>query len=164
MSVTDEILKNNGDYASQFGDGALAMPPSKNLAVVACMDARLMVSDFFGIKNGEAHIIRNAGGIVNAETLRSLTISAHLLGTREFVVVNHTDCGMLTFKDEELQAKLRGESGGPVDTIPFYSFTDLEGNVRWQMEKIKAYPHLPKGIGVRGFVYDVKSGKVKEIN
>jgi carbonic anhydrase len=163
MSVTNEYLRNNQAYAARFSDGHLAMPPSKQTAIVACMDARLMVSDALGVKNGEAHIIRNAGGIVNPETLRSLVISHKLLGTKEFIVINHTDCGMLTFRDEELLARLRQETGGPVDPIPFYSFTDVEQNVRWQVEKIKAYPYLPKSIPVRGFVYDVKTGKLHEI-
>jgi len=163
MPVTDNLLTNNDSYAANFSDGDLAMPPSKNVAIVACMDARLMVSDFLGIENGEAHIIRNAGGIVNQETLRSLTISTHLLGTREILVINHTDCGMLTFTDDQLRQKLHEHRGGPVDPIPFYSFSDIEANVRWQVEKIRNYDLLPSGIPVRGFIYDVKSGKLNEV-
>ena len=163
MSVTDELLKSNADYASNFSEGDLPMPPSRNVAIVACMDARLMVGQVFGLKNGEAHVIRNAGGIVNAETLRSLVISTKLLATKEILIVNHTDCGMLTFKDEELQAKVRGEHGGPVDTIPFYTFTDVEENVAWQVRKVRDYPLLDDGIPVRGFVYDVNTGKANEV-
>ena len=164
MSVLNDYLSNNKSYSSKFNEGGLAMPPSKNVAVVACMDARLMVSDFLGIKNGEAHIIRNAGGIVNQETLRSLVISQKLLGTREIVVINHTDCGMLTFKDEELLEILRKDSGGPVDPVPFYAFTDVEQNVRWQVEKVRNCELLTSRENVRGFVYDVKTGSLNEVS
>lgn len=162
MSATDEMLDANKSYVADFKDGALAMPPSRHVAIVACMDARLMVSDCLGIGNGEAHIIRNAGGIVNDETLRSLIISTKLLATTEIMVINHTDCGMLTFNDEELRAKLASETGEPVDTIPFYAFDNLEDNVRWQVKKIKASPFLDDTIPVRGFIYDVKTGSLKE--
>ena len=163
MSVTNDLLKNNESYAANFSDGALPMPPAKNVAIVACMDARLMVAEFLGIKNGEAHVIRNAGGIVNDETLRSLVISNKLLGTKEILVINHTDCGMLTFTDHELLQKLRDETNGSVDPIPFYSFTDLEKNVAWQVQKVKSHPLLPDDIPVRGFIYDVKSGTLNEV-
>ena len=163
MPVTEEFLKNNENYAANFSDGALPMPPAKNVAVVACMDARLMVAEILGIKNGEAHVIRNAGGIVNAETLRSLVISNKLLGTKEILVINHTDCGMLTFTDHQLLQMLRDDTNGSVDPIPFYTFTDLEKNVAWQVEKIKSHPQLPDDIPVRGFIYDVKSGKLNEV-
>lgn len=138
-------------------------PPAKNLAVVSCMDARMVVTEILGIGNGDAHIIRNAGGIVNQETLRSLLISTHLLGTREIIVLNHTGCGMLTFKDEDLLEQLRGDSGHPVDPIPFYSFKDLEQNVRWQVDKINSYSLLPGGIKARGFIYDVSNGRLNEV-
>ena len=163
MSITDEVLTNNEDYAARFSDGELPMPPARNLAVVACMDARMVVTEILGIGNGDAHIIRNAGGIVNQETLRSLLISTRLLGTREIIVLNHTDCGMHTFKDEELLQQLREETRQPVDPIPFYSFKDSEQNVRWQVDKIKSYPLLPPEITVRGFVYDVTNGRLSEI-
>lgn len=163
MSVIDELLRNNDGYAADFREGALPMPPAKRVAVVACMDARLMVADLLGLKNGEAHVIRNAGGIVNEETLRSLVISTRLLGTREIILINHTDCGMLTFTDEELRRQLRAELGRPVDPIPFYAFDDLEENVRWQVEKVRSAPLLPPDIAVRGFAYDVKSGHLNEV-
>ncbi len=164
MSVTDDILNNNNGYRDRFEDGALPRLPSRHLAVVACMDARLMVADLFGIAIGEANIIRNAGGIVNDETLRSLIVSTQLLGTREIVIVNHTDCGMLNFQEHELLRKLREQTGAPVDPMPFYSFTNLEQNVAWQVEKVKTCRLLPKGISVRGFIYDVKTGKASEVS
>lgn len=163
MSVTDEVLANNENYAANFKQGDLPMPPAKNLAVVACMDARMAVPEILGIENGDAHIIRNAGGIVNQETLRSLLISTRLLGTREIIVLNHTGCGMMTFKDEDLLRQLREDTKQPVDPIPLYTFSDLEENVRWQVRKTRAYPLLPGGISVRGFIYDVKSGRLNEV-
>lgn len=163
MSIVNDLVDKNRSYASKFQDSELPMPPSKHVAVVACMDARMMVSDFLGIENGEAHIIRNAGGIVNEETLRSLLISTRLLGTREIVVINHTDCGMLTFKDADFLESLRQDAEVPVDPILFYAFSNLDENVAWQVSKIKSYPLLPKDISVRGFIYDVKSGALREV-
>ncbi len=164
MSVVDETLKANEAYAGQFKLGALPMPPGRKLAIVACMDARLTVEQALGLKTGDAHIIRNAGGIVTEDALRSLIISHHLLGTQEFMVINHTDCGMLTFKDEELSGKLRTATGAsPVAPARFYAFPDVEANVREQVHRIKTHPWLPRGIPVRGFVYDVKTGRLNEV-
>ncbi len=123
----------------------------------------MVVPEILGIGNGDAHIIRNVGGIVNQETLRSLLISTRLLGTREIIVLNHTDCGMLTLKDEQLLQQLREDTQQPVDPILFYTFSDLEENVRWQVRKIKSYPLLPRDVTVRGFIYDVKSGRLNEV-
>ena len=164
MSVTDETVKANELYAKSFTLGHLAMPPARKLAVLACMDARLTVEQVLGLKTGEAHIIRNAGGIASEDAVRSLIISHHLLGTQEFVVINHTDCGMLTFKDEELREKLRKQTGAAVVApARFYAFSDPEENVREQVQKIKTHPWLPREIPVRGFVYDVRSGKLREV-
>lgn len=164
MSVVDEALKANESYAGQFKLGGLQMPPARKLAILACMDARLTVEQALGLKTGEAHIIRNAGGIATEDAVRSLIISHHLLGTREFMVINHTDCGMLTFKDEELSAKLRGQTGAsPVAPARFYAFSDVEANVREQVHRVKTHPWLPREIPVRGFVYDVRTGKLREI-
>ena len=164
MSVTDEAVKANELYAKSFTLGHLAMPPARKLAVLACMDARLTVEQVLGLKTGEAHIIRNAGGIASEDAVRSLIISHHLLGTQEFVVINHTDCGMLTFKDEELREKLRKQTGAAVVApARFYAFSDPEENVREQVQKIKTHPWLPREIPVRGFVYDVRSGKLREV-
>lgn len=163
MSAIEELLENNRRYAADFRDGTLAAAPSRRVAIVTCMDSRLMVAELLGLANGEAHVIRNAGGIVNDETLRSLIISTRLLGTREIAIINHTDCGMLSFTDEELRQRLRRELGRPIDPIPFYAFDDLEENVRWQVEKVRTAPLLPEGLTVRGFVYDVQNGRLSEV-
>jgi carbonic anhydrase len=164
MSVVDEALKANELYAASFTLGGLAMPPLRKLAILACMDARLTVEPLLGLKTGDAHIIRNAGGIATEDAVRSLIISHHLLGTREFMVINHTDCGMLTFKDEELGAKLRRETGSAaIAPARFYAFGKPEDNVREQIQRIKSHPWLPSRIPVRGFVYDVKTGKLGEV-
>lgn len=164
MSVVDETLKANEAYAGQFRLGHLPIAPARKLAILACMDARLTVEQALGLKTGEAHIIRNAGGIATEDAVRSLIISHHLLGTQEFMVINHTDCGMLTFKDEELGAKLRAATGVlPIAPARFYAFADLDENVRDQVGRIRAHPWLPKGIPVRGFVYDVRTGRLREV-
>ncbi len=164
MSVVDETLKANEAYAGQFKLGHLPMPPGRKLAILACMDARLTVEQALGLKTGDAHIIRNAGGIATEDAVRSLIISHHLLGTQEFMVINHTDCGMLTFKDEELSRKLRVKTGvSPIAPSRFYTFGDLDENVREQVARIKVHPWLPAAIPVRGFVYDVRTGKLREV-
>ena len=141
------------------------MPPSRKLAIVACMDARMTVEQMLGLKTGEAHIIRNAGGIVTDDAVRSLLISHYLLGTREFMIVNHTDCGMLTFKDAELHDRLRKETGAEaVSPASFCAFTDVEENVRAQMLKLQSHPWVPRGIPLRGFVYDVHTGRLTEVS
>lgn len=164
MSVIDDVLKANEAYAGNFNLGNLAMPPARKLAVVACMDARLTVSQLLGLKTGEAHIIRNAGGIITEDALRSLIISHHLLGTQEIMIINHTDCGMLTFKDDELQEKLQRLTG-TTTIVPqrFHAFADLEENVRQQIRKVESHPWLPKSIPIRGFIYDVKTGRLREV-
>jgi carbonic anhydrase len=165
MSVIDEAIKANKSYAQNFTLGALPIPPACKLAVIACMDARLTVEQMLSLKTGDAHIIRNAGGIVTEDALRSLIISHHLLGTQEFMIINHTDCGMLTFKDEELRAKLQGQTGtATVAPVHFYAFNDLEENVRQQIQKVKSHPWIPQHISVRGFIYEVKTGKLNEVS
>jgi carbonic anhydrase len=164
MSTIDEVIKSNQAYAQQFNQGGLAMPPAKKLAVVACMDARLPVEQFLGLNNGDAHVIRNAGGIVTEDALRSLIISHYLLGTREWMIVNHTDCGMLTFKDEELLDRLQTETkANAIVPNRFHSFSNIEENVRQQIRKLKSHPWIPQNIMVRGFIYDVKTGNLKEV-
>ncbi len=164
MSTIDEAVKANEDYARTFKLGHLPMPPARKLAVVACMDARLSVEKVLGLKTGDAHIIRNAGGIMTEDALRSLIISHYLLGTEEFIFIHHTDCGMLTFKDEELASNLR-KSSGVSSIIPtqFHAFSDVAEDVRLQMERARAHPWLPRGIPIRGFVYDVKTGRLTEV-
>jgi carbonic anhydrase len=164
MGVIDEALKENNAYARGFKLGKLPMPPSRMLAVVACMDARLTIEEMLGLKTGEAHIIRNAGGIVSEDAIRSLIISHHLLGTREFMIINHTDCGMLTFTDEKLRKNLLKKTRiAALAPLLFHSFSDVWENVRQQIQKVKSHPWVPIGIPVRGFVYDVKTGGLEEV-
>jgi carbonic anhydrase len=164
MSVTDEVLKANEAYARNFNLGHLSLPPARKLAVVACMDARLIVSQILGLKAGDAHIIRNAGGIVTEDALRSLIISHQLLGTQEFIIINHTDCGMLTFKDGDLRSTLQKQSGtAAVAPAAFHAFSNLEENVHQQIQKVRSHPWVPKHVSVRGFVYDVKTGRLQEV-
>ena len=164
MSVIDETLHANEEYARQFTLGDLPMPPCRKLAVVACMDARLTVEEILGLETGDAHIIRNAGGIVTEDALRSLLISHHLLGTQEFIIINHTDCGMLTFKDEELRTRLQQATRtATVAPVHFHAFGDLEENVGQQIQKVQAHPWIPDHIPVRGFVFDVKTGRLQEV-
>ena len=165
MAVIEEVIKANEIYAQNFTLGELPMPPGRKLAVVACMDARVTVEEVLGLKTGDAHIIRNAGGIVTEDTIRSLIISHHLLGTQEFLLIHHTDCGMLTFKDEELRAKLQQQTGSAtVAPVHFHAFSDLEEDVRQQIQKLKSHPWIPKHIPVRGFIFDVKTGKLHEVS
>ena len=164
MSITDEVFAANQRYAQGFTLGHLPIPPARKLAVVACMDARLTIEPMLGLQTGDAHIIRNAGGIVSEDALRSLIISHHLLGTQEFIIINHTDCGMLTFRDEELRARLRQQSGtAVVAPVHFHAFADLEDNVRAQIEKVRSHPWIPRHISVRGFIYDVTTGRLREV-
>jgi carbonic anhydrase len=164
MSVVDEVLSANQKYAAAFQLGQLSMPPARKLAIVACMDARLTVEQVLGLKTGDAHIIRNAGGIVTEDALRSLIISHHLLGTQEIMIINHTDCGMLTFHDHELKHKLQQATHtSVVAPAVFHAFADLDANVREQIQKVKTHPWLPSSIPVRGFVYDVRTGKLREV-
>src|ERR1700719_2714317 len=163
MSITDEVLAANQQYASKYDKGSLPMPPAKKLAILACMDARLSVEQLLGLKTGDAHIIRNAGGIATEDALRSLIISHHLLGTQEFIVINHTDCGMVTFTDDQLLGKLEQKTGVCAVTPQHYhAFKDTEQNVRRQVARIKDHPYV-HDIPVRGFIYDVKSGKLSEV-
>ena len=164
MSIIDEVVRANQSYARSFTLGTLTIPPARKLAVVACMDARLTVELMLGLKTGDAHIIRNAGGIVTEDAVRSLLISHHLLGTEEFVIINHTDCGMLTFKDDELHARLQQQTGtAVVAPVRFHAFSNLEENVRGQIQKLRSHPWVPRQIPVRGFIYDVKTGQLNEV-
>jgi len=164
MGAIEELLKANEEYSHNFKLGHLAIPPARHLAIVACMDARLTVEQFAGLKTGDAHIIRNAGGIVTDDVIRSLLISHYLLGTNEWIIVEHTDCGMLTFKDEDLLGRLEKETGTMAHAPSrFYAFPDLETNLRRQIAKVRSHPWVPKQIPVRGFIYDVRSGKLNEV-
>lgn len=163
MGVYEETLEANQQYARSFGLGSLPMPPARKLAVVACMDARLTVEQFLGLKTGEAHIIRNAGGLATEDALRSLIISTRLLGTRTIYVIEHTDCGMLTFQDEQLRQQLKKESGQETSHLHFLAFADLEGNLRAQLRRIRESPFLPRDVDLHGFIYDVRSGRLREV-
>jgi carbonic anhydrase len=163
MSVTDELLEKAQGYAAGFDQADLALPPSKKVAVLACMDARLNPYGLLGLSEGEAHVIRNAGGVVSDDAIRSLAISQNLLGTEEIILIHHTDCGMLTFTDEELAQKLEQETGGRPEWRA-HAFTDLEQDVRDGIAAIKASPFIPEKDSVRGFVYDVKTGELREVS
>jgi carbonic anhydrase len=161
VTVTDDYLANNAEYASTF-EGPLPMPPGKHVAVVACMDARLDVYRILGLNEGEAHVIRNAGGVVTDDVIRSLAISQRLLGTREIILIHHTDCGMLTFTDDEFKASIEHETGIKPEWAA-EAFSDLDSDVRQSIARIKASPFLPRTDLVRGFVYEVETGRLREV-
>jgi carbonic anhydrase len=162
MSTTDDVLRNAEDYASSFDKGDLPMPPGRKLAVVACMDARLIPTRVLGLDEGDAHVIRNAGGVVTDDTIRSLAISQRLLGTEEIILIHHTDCGMLTFKDDDFKQSIQEETGIKPEWA-VETFSDLDGDVRQSIARIQASPFLPNK-NVRGFVYEVDSGKLREVS
>lgn len=161
MSVTDELLANNEQYAAQFS-GPLPLPPAKHVAVVACMDARLNVYGALGLEEGEAHVIRNAGGVVTEDEIRSLAISQRLLGTREIILIHHTDCGMLTFTDDDFKTSIVEDTGIRPAWAP-EAFSNLEDDVRQSIARIKASPFVPHQDQIRGFVFDVATGKLNEV-
>ncbi len=162
MSITDELLKNNEGYAASFDKGELPMPPGKKIAVVACMDARLNVYGLLGLQEGDAHVIRNAGGVVTDDEIRSLAISQRLLGTKEIVLIHHTDCGMLTFTDDEFTRQIQDETGIKPDWAP-ESFQDIEEDVRQSIARIEASPFVPEKGSIRGFVFAVETGRLREV-
>jgi carbonic anhydrase len=161
MSVTDELLKNNESYASTFS-GPLPLPPSKHLAVVACMDARLDVYRILGLNEGEAHVIRNAGGVITDDEIRSLAISQRLLGTTEIILIHHTDCGMLTFTDDGFKQQIQDETGIKPEWAA-EAFVDIEEDVRQSLRRIQASPFVTKHESARGFVFDVATGRLTEV-
>jgi carbonic anhydrase len=161
MSATDEYLRNNAAYAENFS-GPLPLPPAKGTAVVACMDARLNVYGILGLNEGESHVIRNAGGVVTDDEIRSLAISQRLLGTTEVILIHHTDCGMLTFTDDEFKRSIQDETGIKPGWAA-ESFTSLEEDVRQSIARIKASPFVPHTDAIRGFVFDVATGKLNEV-
>jgi carbonic anhydrase len=163
MSVTEELLQNNAAYAESFQKGDLPLPPARGVAVVACMDARLDVHKILGLEEGDAHVIRNAGGVITDDEVRSLTISQRLLGTREVILIHHTDCGMLTFSDDDLKAQIH-EEVGMKPHFSMESFSDLEGDVRQSIARIQASPFIPHKESVRGFIYEVETGRLREVN
>ena len=161
MTVTDQYLANNAEYAKTF-NGPLSLPPSKHVAVVACMDARLDVYRILGLDDGEAHVIRNAGGVVTDDEIRSLAISQRLLGTTEIILIHHTDCGMLTFTDDGFKQQIQDEIGIKPNWAA-ESFVDLAEDVRQSLRRIEASPFVTKHESLRGFVFDVATGKLAEV-
>jgi carbonic anhydrase len=163
MTVTDELLANNEAYVASFDKGDLPLPPARKVAVVACMDARLNVYGALGLAEGDAHVIRNAGGVVTDDEIRSLTISQRLLGTEEIILIHHTDCGMLTFTDDEFKASIQDETGIKPEWAA-ESFSDPEADVRQSIARIKASPFVPRKDAIRGFIYEVESGRLREVS
>jgi len=162
MSVTDQLLTNNISYSENFDKGDLPLPPAKKVVVLACMDARLSPYAALGLEEGDAHVIRNAGGVVTDDEIRSLAISQHLLGTEEIILIHHTDCGMLTFTDDDFRLRLQEETGVKPSWAA-ESFADLDDDVRQSIARIKSSPFVPRTESVRGFVYDVETGQLREV-
>ncbi len=162
MSATTELVQNSEAYAANFDKGDLPMPPAKKVAVVACMDARVNPYGVLGLTEGDAHVIRNAGGVVTEDAIRSLAISQHLLGTEEIVLIHHTDCGMLTFKDDDFRAQLQQDTGIKPGWAA-EAFPDLDEDVRQSMARVHASPFIANKGSVRGFVYEVETGKLREV-
>jgi carbonic anhydrase len=162
MTVIDELVHNNALYAERLEQRDLPAPPAKRVAVVACMDARFHVGKILGLQEGDAHIIRNAGGVVTEDAIRSLAISQRLLGTREIMLIHHTGCGMLTFTDDEFRRQIQEETGIRPEWAA-ESFSDLEEDVRQNIARIKASPFLPHKDTVRGFVYEIETGRLREV-
>ena len=163
MSVTDELLSNNEAYAAAFEKGDLPLPPAKKLAIVACMDARLNIYGMLGLQEGDAHVIRNAGGVVTDDEIRSLAISQRLLGTEEIILIHHTGCGMLTFTDDDFRQAIQDETGIKPEWAA-EAFGDLDADVRQSIARIKASPFIPRRDSVRGFVYEIESGRLREVS
>ena len=163
MTAIDELLRNNEKYAETFDKGDLPIPPAKHVAVVTCMDARLSAFVMLGLQEGDAHIIRNAGGVITDDEIRSLVISQRLLGTREIMVIQHTDCGMLTFSDDEVKQQIQDDVGIKPH-FALESFADLDENVRQSIARIKTSPFVPNKDNIRGFVYEVETGRLREIS
>jgi carbonic anhydrase len=163
MSVTDELLANNERYAAGFDKGDLPLSPGKKVAVVACMDARLNPYGALGLEEGDAHVIRNAGGVVTDDEIRSLAISQRLLGTEEIILIHHTDCGMLTFHDDDFKAQVQEDTGIKPEWA-VEAFDDLDEDVRQSIARIKASPFIPKKDSIRGFVYEVETGRLREVS
>jgi carbonic anhydrase len=162
MSITDELVANNAAYAERFDKGDLPIPPARKVAVVACMDARLDPNGILGLQEGDAHVIRNAGGVVTDDEIRSLAISQRLLGTEEIILIHHTDCGMLTFSDDDFRRSIQDETGIKPEWAA-EAFSDLDEDVRQSIARIEASPFIPRKDSVRGFVYEVETGRLREV-
>jgi len=163
MSATNEFLTNNESYAENFTKGGKPMPPAKKVSIVACMDARIETGRLLGLEEGDAHVIRNAGGVVTDDVIRSLAISQRLLGTQEIILIHHTDCGMLTFRDDEVKAQIEADTGLR-PPFALEAFSDPEDDVRQSIRRIQASPFVPHKDEIRGFVYDVETGRLNEVS
>jgi len=163
MSTTDELLENAKSYAASFDKGDLPLPPARKIAILACMDARLNPYGLLGLQEGDAHVIRNAGGVVTDDEIRSLAISQRLLGTKEIILIHHTDCGMLTFTDDGFRSDIQAEIGIKPEWAA-EAFPDLEADVRQSLARIEASPFIPKKDAVRGFIYEVETGNLREVS
>ena len=163
MSVFDEMLAHNEEYAQRFDLGHLQTPPVRKLVILTCMDSRMDLEQLLGLRVGDAHMIRNAGGLATDDAVRSLILSTHLLGTRAIVVIQHTECGLMSITDDEFRVRLSDSSGQDASHLHFHAFRDLDQNVREQLRRIRQDPFLPPEIEVRGFVYDVKRGSLREV-
>jgi carbonic anhydrase len=162
MSTIDELVANASTYATSFESGDLPLPPAKRVAIVACMDARLNPYGLLGLSEGDAHVIRNAGGVITDDEIRSLAISQRLLGTQEIMLIHHTDCGMLTFSDDDFRRQVQQDTGIKPEW-PAEAFDDLDGDIRQSIARIKASPFIPNKDSVRGFVYEVETGQLREV-
>jgi len=162
VSVTDDLLRNAEAYTEGFDKGDLPMPPGRKVAIVACMDARLNPYGLLGLEEGDAHVIRNAGGVITEDEIRSLAISQRLLGTEEIILIHHTDCGMLTFTDDEFRSSIEDDTGSR-PAWASEAFSDVDENLRESVARISASPFIPKKDSVRGFVYEVETGRLREV-
>jgi carbonic anhydrase len=163
MSVFDEMLAHNAGYAKRFDLGHLQTPPARKLVILTCMDSRMDLEQLLGLRIGDAHMIRNAGGLATDDAIRSLILSTHLLGTRSVAIIQHTECGLMSVTDEEFRSCLSTSTGKDASHLQFHAFSDLDHNVREQVARIRQDPFLPRPIEVRGFVYDVKRGSLREV-
>jgi carbonic anhydrase len=164
MTVFDEMLAHNAGYAKRFDLGHLQTPPARKLVILTCMDSRMDLEQLLGLRVGDAHMIRNAGGLATDDAIRSLILSTHLLGTQSVAVIQHTECGLMSITDDEFRWRLSNFTGKDASALRFHAFRDLDLNVREQITRIRENPFLPRRIAVRGFVYDVKHGSLREVD
>src|SRR5882762_8140579 len=162
-TVFDDLMEHNKGYAKRFNLGHLQTPPVKKLVVLTCMDSRMDLEQLLGLSVGDAHMIRNAGGLATDDAVRSLILSTHLLGTRSIAIIQHTECGLLSITDEQMRFRLSSEVGRDASHLRFHAFTNLDSNVADQVKRVRENPFLPKGIQVRGYIYDVKRGSLREV-
>lgn len=163
MSLVEQINAHNPRYAAGFDKSRLAMPPAKRWAILTCMDARITPNEIVGFQTGDAHVIRNAGALVTEDAVRSFVISAHLLGTREFAIIGHTGCGMLTFEEEPIRRQIAASTGADTSSLSLLPFSDLEASIREQVRRLASSPFVPAGIPITGFAYEVETGMLREV-